>query len=108
VPADIDLGNYKAWADADRIAINMARMYEEFSGTITFDQDFPAFHRAFRVDGAKRHSPYPDQRALTVAANASTGLQFAGRVGTAGPPAFVNLNLPLGWGYPTMLMRVGR
>jgi glyoxylase-like metal-dependent hydrolase (beta-lactamase superfamily II) len=44
--ADIDLGKYKNWADADRIATNMARMYAEFSGTITPDQDFPAFIKA--------------------------------------------------------------
>jgi cyclase len=44
--ADIDLGRYKTWADADRIAINMARLYAEFAGTIKADQDFPAFIKA--------------------------------------------------------------
>jgi hypothetical protein len=48
----------------------MARMYAEFSGTITSDQEFHAFHPAFHVDGAKPQGfpPYPDQRALTIAA----------------------------------------
>ena len=70
VPADVDLGKYKTRADANRIAINMARMYAEFSGTITSDQEFHAFHPAFHVDGAKPQGfpPYPDQRALTIAA----------------------------------------
>jgi hypothetical protein len=70
-------------------------MYAEFSGTITSDQEFQAFHPAFHVDGAKRKAPpYPDQRALTIAANASNGLEVAGRVGTA-LPACVDLNLTL-------------
>ena len=44
--ADIDLGKYKTWADSDRISTNMARMYSEFGGTISPDQDFPAFVKA--------------------------------------------------------------
>ena len=37
--ADIDLGKYQTWADADRIANNVARLYSEFKGTITPDLD---------------------------------------------------------------------
>ena len=44
--ADIDLGKYKTWPDADRIAINMARLYAEFSGQTTSDQDFGSFIKA--------------------------------------------------------------
>jgi hypothetical protein len=44
--ADIDLGKYKTWPDAGRIATNMARLHAEFSGTITPDSDFNAFVKA--------------------------------------------------------------
>ena len=32
---DIALGNYDAWGDAERIAINVASLYREFSGDTT-------------------------------------------------------------------------
>jgi cyclase len=32
--AEIDLGPYASWTDADRIAVNMARVYAEFRGTL--------------------------------------------------------------------------
>jgi cyclase len=44
--ADIDPDKYKIWPDAGRIATNMARMYSEFSGIITPEQDFGAFVKA--------------------------------------------------------------
>src|SRR6185312_12625423 len=37
--AELDLGKYAAWTDADRIAPNMARLYSELNGTIGSDQD---------------------------------------------------------------------
>jgi cyclase len=37
--AEIDLGKYATWTDADRIANNMARLYSEFRGTIGADMD---------------------------------------------------------------------
>jgi cyclase len=37
--AEIDLGKYATWTDADRIAPNMARLYSEFRGTIGADMD---------------------------------------------------------------------
>jgi glyoxylase-like metal-dependent hydrolase (beta-lactamase superfamily II) len=33
--AEIDLGQYAAWADADRIVPNVVRVYSEFTGTIS-------------------------------------------------------------------------
>ena len=44
--AEIDLGKYNSWVDVDRISTNMARMYSEFSGTISPDQDFASFVKA--------------------------------------------------------------
>lgn len=32
--AELDLGKYATWSDADRVAPNMARLYAEFAGTI--------------------------------------------------------------------------
>jgi len=37
--AELDLGRYATWTDADRIAPNMARLYSELRGTIGTDQD---------------------------------------------------------------------
>jgi cyclase len=37
--AELDLGKYASWTDADRIAPNMARLYSELKGTIGTDQD---------------------------------------------------------------------
>lgn len=37
--AELDLGKYAGWTDADRIAPNMARLYSELKGTIGTDQD---------------------------------------------------------------------
>ena len=37
--AELDLGKYATWTDADRIANNMARLYSEFKGTIGADMD---------------------------------------------------------------------
>ena len=37
--AELDLGKYASWTDADRIAPNMARLYSELAGTIGTDQD---------------------------------------------------------------------
>ncbi|MEP7243472.1 MAG: MBL fold metallo-hydrolase [Gammaproteobacteria bacterium] len=37
--ADIDLGPYASWTDADRIATNMARVYSEFRGTLGLPAD---------------------------------------------------------------------
>jgi cyclase len=37
--AELDLGRYASWTDADRIAPNMARLYSELKGTIGTDQD---------------------------------------------------------------------
>jgi cyclase len=37
--AQLDLGKYADWTDADRIATNMARLYSEFKGTIGADMD---------------------------------------------------------------------
>jgi len=37
--AELDLGAYAMWTDADRIAPNMARLYSELKGTIGTDQD---------------------------------------------------------------------
>ncbi len=44
--ADINLGRYASWTDADRIANNMARLYSEFKGTITPDTDRAAIAQA--------------------------------------------------------------
>jgi cyclase len=37
--AQLDLGKYASWTDADRIATNMARLYTELKGTIGTDID---------------------------------------------------------------------
>jgi len=37
--AELDLGKYATWTDADRVAPNMARLYSELKGTIGTDQD---------------------------------------------------------------------
>jgi len=37
--AQLDLGKYASWTDADRVAINMARLYSEFKGSIGPDMD---------------------------------------------------------------------
>ncbi len=37
--AELDLGKYASWTDADRVAPNMARLYSEFRGTIGADQE---------------------------------------------------------------------
>lgn len=37
--AEIDLGEYASWADVDRVAPNMARLYSEFAGTVGSDID---------------------------------------------------------------------
>ncbi|HTY93567.1 MAG TPA: MBL fold metallo-hydrolase [Steroidobacteraceae bacterium] len=37
--AQLDLGHYATWTDADRVATNMARLYSEFRGTIGPDMD---------------------------------------------------------------------
>jgi len=44
--ADIDLGRYRSWTDADRIANNVARLYSEFNGTIMPDSDRDAAVKA--------------------------------------------------------------
>lgn len=44
--ADIELGKYNTLPDRGRIATNMARLFAEFSGTITPDSDFSAFVKA--------------------------------------------------------------
>ena len=44
--AEIDLGKYASWTDADRIATNMARVYSEFRGTIGSDMDRDAARQA--------------------------------------------------------------
>ena len=37
--AQLDLGKYASWTDADRVATNMARLYSELKGTIGPDMD---------------------------------------------------------------------
>jgi cyclase len=37
--AELDLGKYAKWTDANRVANNMARLYSEFKGSIAVDQD---------------------------------------------------------------------
>lgn len=37
--AQLDLGKYATWTDADRVATNMARLYTELKGTIDTDKD---------------------------------------------------------------------
>lgn len=37
--AQLDLGKYATWTDADRVANNMARLFSEFKGTIGADMD---------------------------------------------------------------------
>ncbi|HEY6456335.1 MAG TPA: MBL fold metallo-hydrolase [Steroidobacteraceae bacterium] len=37
--AELDLGKYATWTDADRIATNMARVYEELRGTVGVDMN---------------------------------------------------------------------
>jgi cyclase len=37
--AELDLGKYASWTDADRVAPNMTRLYSELKGTIGTDQD---------------------------------------------------------------------
>ena len=37
--AQLDLGVYASWTDADRVATNMARLYSELKGTIGADMD---------------------------------------------------------------------
>jgi cyclase len=37
--AQLDLGKYATWTDADRLPTNMARLYSEFKGTIGPDMD---------------------------------------------------------------------
>ena len=37
--AQLDLGKYATWTDADRVATNMARLYSELKGTIGADMD---------------------------------------------------------------------
>lgn len=44
--AEIDLGHYATWTDADRIASNMARLYAEFAGTLGAGMDREATRRA--------------------------------------------------------------
>jgi cyclase len=44
--AEIDLGKYATWTDADRIATNMARLYSEFRGSIGADMDREAARQA--------------------------------------------------------------
>lgn len=44
--AEIDLGRYAKWTDAERIAPNMARLYAEFSGTLAAGMDRAATSRA--------------------------------------------------------------
>lgn len=39
VAAELDLGKYASWTDADRIANNMARLYSELRGTIGTQMD---------------------------------------------------------------------
>jgi cyclase len=44
--AEIDLGKYATWTDANRVAPNMARLYSEFRGTIGPDTDREAARQA--------------------------------------------------------------
>ena len=44
--AEIDLGRYASWTDADRIATNMARVYSEFRGTLGSPADRDAVRQA--------------------------------------------------------------
>ncbi len=44
--AEIDLGHYAKWTDADRIAPNLARLYTEFAGTIGTNMDRTATAQA--------------------------------------------------------------
>ena len=37
--ANLDLGKYATWTDADRVATNMARLYSELRGTIGLNMD---------------------------------------------------------------------
>ncbi len=52
--ADIKLGRYSSWTDADRIANNMARLYSEFKGTITPDTDRAAIVEALAAYNAAK------------------------------------------------------
>jgi cyclase len=44
--AEIDLGPYASWTDADRIATNMARVYSEFRGTLGSPADRESVRQA--------------------------------------------------------------
>lgn len=44
--AELDLGHYARWTDADRVAPNMARLYAEFAGTLGTVTDRDATTRA--------------------------------------------------------------
>jgi cyclase len=44
--AELDLGKYATWTDADRVANNMARLYSELRGTIGTDSDRNATSQA--------------------------------------------------------------
>jgi len=52
--ADIKLGRYSSWTDADRIANNMARLYSEFKGTIRPDTDRAAIAEALAAYNAAK------------------------------------------------------
>jgi len=55
--AELDLGRYATWTDADRIAPNMARLYSELRGSIGTDMDRDAARDAVaeynRLKGAR-------------------------------------------------------
>ncbi len=44
--AEIDLGHYAKWTDADRVAPNIARLYAEFAGTLGTNMDREATAKA--------------------------------------------------------------
>lgn len=44
--AELDLGKYATWTDADRVANNMARLYSELRGSIDTDTDRDAARQA--------------------------------------------------------------
>jgi cyclase len=44
--AELDLGKYATWTDADRVANNMARLYSELRGSIGVDMDRDATRQA--------------------------------------------------------------
>ena len=55
--AQLDLGTYATWTDADRVATNMARLYSEFKGTIGPDMDRDLARQSVAEYNQLRHRP---------------------------------------------------